>query len=1257
MSYRASRFPSERSEWTADAGGPASFSALVRVPDRGRVRWAVLDASLDAQAAAKSVAVSEPAVMRDLRVVRVTFTPPDMAPGERCSVYVRLSTVAGPGVNEKTRDLPYLSPAFDRLYRQQVVNYDPGDYRTSPPGARDPVPDGARYLVIAADTYEQDVAPLAEWRHAQGLLTRVVSLSTIGSTSDDIRAYIQTAYDTWDVPPEFVLLVGDTEQLPGRAIQHPILVVYTDNYYATLEGDDVYSDVMIGRITADNHWQCETQVAKILGYERTPVTGDPDWPLSASLLIADDYDSGDWIYYENTWFVYDLMEGASFAPIDTLFDKNGVSRQQVYNSVNDGSGFVNFRGQAWYEWPYPFDLDTQYVTTGWRLPVVLSATCYTGTYDEDNFMCEDWMRAGSATNPKGGVAFFATGTAYPGEPELALRRGYVDEGFFANVFDTDGLTLGEACVAGKNNMMKLTGNSEEYDGWNLLGDPAMRLWSGAMRTLLASHDMAVQPGHTDFTVTVTDGRGYVEGALVACVKGEESYSWGYTNSLGEATLSVDPTTEGTMTVTASARNAVPYEAVVDVVTGPHPVLSQFDIDDTSGGNGDGYLSPGETVTLATELVNAGDETATGVQAVLRTTDSYVTVTDSVSNYQDIPPGAAFWSDDAFEIEVSQDCPTGHRIHYTLHVTHTGTGNALAPDPIIVETGVVSDAGTVVDDPAPGGNGDGALSPNETVGLAVTIMNDGPCALSSVQGTLTTDDPSVAVTMSTSIFGELGPGGSADNSAFPFVLSVSPSASDGHVVELSLAVTGDGGHYTYCDTLGLAFELQGGATMLPSGPDDYGYYVYDQTDGLFGPAPAYDWFDIAPPGPGSLMTEITDEDAQTATFSTLWNVDYYGQTFNQISVNSNGFLSLGWTDYRLGDNSQIPDSHGPQNMVAAFWDDLDPSAGGDIYKYLDSANHRWIIQFDNVRHWGMSHEETFQVIFRHPTYYPTPTGDGEILIQYEEISLPGACTIGFENEAQDDGIECLYDGAYHPQIAPIDSGSALLLTTVPPSAGGLPWLVLSDVILDDAAAGNGNGRAEPGETVSLAVELTNEGGLPAEGVSLTLSSTDGLTAISDPAGSTPDIPSGASADNSADPFTLTVSESLGDTVATLWAAVEANGGDTQGAQRVELHIDLSGTSVADEPPAVFRFRHARPNPFRSETVFALALPNAGDASVRVYDVTGRLVRTLVDSRLPAGELRVAWDGRDESGARCASGVYFAKVETESRTATRKAVLLR
>jgi hypothetical protein len=70
----------------------------------------------------------------------------------------------------------------------------------------------------------------------------------------------------------------------------------------------------------------------------------------------------------------------------------------------------------------------------------------------------------------------------------------------------------------------------------------------------------------------------------------------------------------------------------------------------------------------------------------------------------------------------------------------------------------------------------------------------------------------------------------------------------------------------------------------------------------------------------------------------------------------------------------------------------------------------------------------------------------------------------------------------------------------------------------------------------------------------------------------------------------------------------------------------------------------PNPFREGTLIRFQLPEDRDVTVQVYDVGGRLVRTLGSGRLSAGSHVTEWDGRDESGAHVPRGTYFYRVDT-------------
>ncbi len=102
---------------------------------------------------------------------------------------------------------------------------------------------------------------------------------------------------------------------------------------------------------------------------------------------------------------------------------------------------------------------------------------------------------------------------------------------------------------------------------------------------------------------------------------------------------------------------------------------------------------------------------------------------------------------------------------------------------------------------------------------------------------------------------------------------------------------------------------------------------------------------------------------------------------------------------------------------------------------------------------------------------------------------------------------------------------------------------------------------------------------------------------------------------------------------------------------------SGSSVPEDEVRSFSLAFGSANPFRDEAVLALTMPNNGRALVQVYDVTGRLIRTLIDGDLPAGTHRVTWDGKDNLGGPCASGVYLSRASCGRDTDIRKLVLLR
>jgi hypothetical protein len=101
-----------------------------------------------------------------------------------------------------------------------------------------------------------------------------------------------------------------------------------------------------------------------------------------------------------------------------------------------------------------------------------------------------------------------------------------------------------------------------------------------------------------------------------------------------------------------------------------------------------------------------------------------------------------------------------------------------------------------------------------------------------------------------------------------------------------------------------------------------------------------------------------------------------------------------------------------------------------------------------------------------------------------------------------------------------------------------------------------------------------------------------------------------------------------------------------------------TGVAsNRPPSRFVFLPNRPNPFNPATELRFVSREETRVRLEIHDAAGRLVATLVDGRVGSGSHAVFWNGRHDSGAAAASGVYFARLRTGDETAARKIILLR
>jgi len=106
--------------------------------------------------------------------------------------------------------------------------------------------------------------------------------------------------------------------------------------------------------------------------------------------------------------------------------------------------------------------------------------------------------------------------------------------------------------------------------------------------------------------------------------------------------------------------------------------------------------------------------------------------------------------------------------------------------------------------------------------------------------------------------------------------------------------------------------------------------------------------------------------------------------------------------------------------------------------------------------------------------------------------------------------------------------------------------------------------------------------------------------------------------------------------------------------VGVEEDTTTTIVV---PEVFSLLQNYPNPVASGTHIEYALPKATELTLKVYDATGRVIRTLAVGNQEPGIYRIYWNGTDNSGKKVASGIYFYRLETGNFMATRKLTILR
>jgi hypothetical protein len=424
--------------------------------------------------------------------------------------------------------------------------------------------DGARLLIVVADGFETTVQPLASWKRASGITARVVRLSSIGADTGAIRSYIRDAWASWPVRPENILLVGSPEVLPSFYYSAPPFDYASDHSYGDLGGDEK-PEVPVGRFPAKSVRQCSIMVSKTLLYERTPFTEDPLWFTRMTSLVRDGGDADDTVYHNDARCAALLAAGAGWLPLDSLSTRQGDDESTAIRSINEGRGLVMYRGTAGGWWRSPFNVRPTAVANDRKLPIVLSATCATVTLTPGESMVgEAWVKTGPTGITRGAVAF--VGNTHS-DNNVARVRGAFARGFLSGLFAEKIATLGDLLVRGKQQLRtEFPTRTHDYRGFNLLGDPSLRVWTATPHQVTVTHPGVVFTGPQSLPVQVSAGGLPARGALVCASIDVDTlaYAWGWTDQQGAVTLAVSPADTGRLRLVVTGTNIYPYDITIPI---------------------------------------------------------------------------------------------------------------------------------------------------------------------------------------------------------------------------------------------------------------------------------------------------------------------------------------------------------------------------------------------------------------------------------------------------------------------------------------------------------------------------------------------------------------------------------------------------------------------------------------------------------------------------------------------------------------------
>ncbi len=682
--------------------------------------------------------LSDPYIMRDVRGQNLVISPIHYQPlTKTLRVYTQLEieikTVGKGGANqmERKKNLARTTREFTQIYQNFFFNWDA--FTKNYPLAEE---EGS-LLIICYDDYLESMIPFVEWKRTTGRKTAMVPASEAGTTPGEIREFVSDYYQEHE-DFAFLLLVGDApDQIPVYAfeITGPNDMGYSDSWYAFLDGSDAYNDIIVGRFSASSIDHVETQVEKVIAYERD--LGQEDHWLSTGLGIARNEGAGSGHYgesdFEHMDFIRDSLLNYTYDIVHREYDGDvpglpNTTAAKISQRINEGAGIINYCNHGlstgWSVADYDIGNVNDLTNTG-KLPFIWSVACLNGNFSGQDCFAEAWMRATHQGAPAGAVGAFMSSISQDWVPPMTAQ----DEMVTILVEERDHLkrTFGGLSINGSMAMVAAYGNTGKinHKTWILFGDPSMKVRTKAPEPIAVTYDPEIIVGSTSFAVQ----SGH-EGLLTALSTRDHNGEWiklGAARVInGEAVIAFEePLNEpGLLTLAVTGFNKQTYlneNLQVVPADGPYLHLESYEINDELG-NQNGLADFGEALSFNLVVKNIGTQEAQDGYAILQSTDEYVEIAGSLIELGSLNADETLALEKKFLVHIDENIPDQHILQFRLLfecnesvTTSFFSFPVNAPDPELLSL-MMDDSET--------GNDNGIFDPGEIVKLYFTIQNNG-----------------------------------------------------------------------------------------------------------------------------------------------------------------------------------------------------------------------------------------------------------------------------------------------------------------------------------------------------------------------------------------------------------------------------------------------------------------------------------------------------------------------------------------------------